>query len=101
MTMTEMMLTLRRSYGVEVVFYTKNSRGVLYEKLFLKILQYLQETLVLESLFKKVAGLKACNFKRHQHRYFPVNIAKFSRLPVLKNIFEWLFFLLFQCLTAA
>ena len=35
---------------------------------------------VLESLFNKVAGLDACIFikKRKQHRYFPVNIAKFS-----------------------
>ena len=32
------------------------------EKLFLKISQYPQETPVLESLFKKFAGLKACNF---------------------------------------
>ena len=34
---------------------------------------------MLESLFNKVAGLKACNFikKRFQHRCFPVNILKF------------------------
>ena len=38
-------------------------------------------TPVLESLFNKVAGLKAYNYnkKRHQLRCFPVNIAKFSR----------------------
>ena len=42
----------------------------------------------LESLFNKIAGLKACNFikKRFQHRSFPVNIAKFLRKPILKNI---------------
>ena len=36
---------------------------------------------MLESLFNEVAGLKTCNFikKRHQHRSFPVNIAKFLR----------------------
>ena len=45
---------------------------------------------MLESLFKKVAGLKACNFikKRHQQRRFPVNIVKFLRTHILKNIRE-------------
>ena len=28
--------------------------------------------------------------KRLQHRCFPVNIAKFSRAPILKNIWEQL-----------
>ena len=47
-----------------------------------------RETPVLKSLFNKVAGLKACSFikKRLQHRCFPVNIAKFLRAPILKNI---------------
>ena len=43
------------------------------------------------SLFlNKNAGLQSWNFikKRFQHRCFPVNIAKFSRTPVLKNICE-------------
>ena len=53
-----------------------------------------------ESVFKKFtnlkvkqqcwsfAGLKACNFikKRLQHRCFPVNLMKFLRTPILKNI---------------
>ena len=45
----------------------------------LKISQYPQETPLLESLSKKIAGVKACNFikKRPQHRCFPVNITKF------------------------
>ena len=62
--------------------------------MFLKVLQYPQETPVLESLFKKVASLKVCNFikKRPQHRCFLVNIAKFLKLPILKNIFERLLF---------
>ena len=36
---------------------------------------------MLESLFNRVAALKACNFikKRLQHRCFPVNITKFLR----------------------
>ena len=39
-------------------------------------------------LFLIKEGLKACNFikKRLQHRYFPVDIAKFLRKPILKNI---------------
>ena len=49
---------------------------------------------MLESLFKKVAGLKACNFikKRPQHRCFPVNITKLLILLILKNICERLLF---------
>ena len=62
------------------------------KKLIFKILQYPQETPVLESLFKKIVGLKACNFikKKPQHRCLSVNIAKFLRLPILKNICKWL-----------
>ena len=38
--------------------------------------------------FLKIAGLKACNFirKKPQQSCFPVNIAKFLRLSILKNI---------------
>ena len=45
---------------------------------------------VLESLLNKDVGLQACNFikKRLQHRYFPVNIAKFLRTRILRNICE-------------
>ena len=41
-----------------------------------------------EWLFNEVADLKACNFikKRPQHMFFPVNIAKFLRTLILKNI---------------
>ena len=37
------------------------------------------------SLLNKVAGLQACNFikKKLQHRYFPVNITKCLRTPIL------------------
>ena len=47
--------------------------------MFLNILQYSQETTVLETLFDKIADLHDCNFikKRVQHRCFPVNIVKF------------------------
>ena len=38
---------------------------------------------MLESLFNKVADLKACNFiiKRFQPKCFPVKFAKFSIIP--------------------
>ena len=67
-------------------------------KLFLKILQYTQETPVLESTFKKFTDLQTCNFikKRPQHRCFPVNIAKFLILPILKNICKRLLFNFFN-----
>ena len=43
---------------------------------------------VLESLFNKVAELKACNFIKitHQYRCFPVNIVKFFGTPIWKNL---------------
>ena len=67
--------------------------------MFLKSSQYPQETPVLESLFKNVAGLKVCNFieKRPQNRCFPVNIAKLLILLFSKNICERLLFDFFSC----
>ena len=59
--------------------------------MFLKISQYPQETPALEFLFWKVAGLKVCYFIK-KSRCSPMNIVKFLRLPILKNISERLFF---------
>ena len=58
------------------------------KKLIVKILQYNRETSALKSLLNKVACCKACNFilKRLQHKCFPVNIEKFLRTRILKNI---------------
>ena len=49
--------------------------------MFLIVLQYLQETPVLQLPFNTVARLEACNCikKRLQHRRFLVNISKFVR----------------------
>ena len=49
--------------------------------MFLIVLQYLQETPVLQLSFNIVARLEACNCikKRLQHRHFLVNIAKILR----------------------
>ena len=48
------------------------------------------KTPVLDCLFNKAAALQVCNFikKKLQHRCFPVIIAKFLRIPILKNICE-------------
>ena len=47
------------------------------------------KTSLLESVFSKAAGLQTCNIikKRLQHRCFPVNIGKFLRIPISKNIY--------------
>ena len=47
---------------------------------------------MLESLFKKVAGLKPWNIikKRLQHRSFPVKCAKFLRTAFLTEHLRWL-----------
>ena len=54
-----------------------------------------KKTPVLESLFNKVAGLKAYIFiqKRHQHSCFPVNIAKYLRTDFFIDYLLWLLYL--------
>ena len=56
------------------------------------MLQSSQENICVVVFFNKVAGLKICNFieKKLQHRHFPAKLAKFLRVPILKNICEWL-----------
>ena len=51
-----------------------------------------RKTPVQGSIFNKVEVHQACNFikKRLQHRYFLVNIVKFIRRTILKNISKWL-----------
>ena len=48
---------------------------------------------MLESLFNKAASFQTSNFikKRLQHRCFTLNIAKFLRAAILKNIYKRLF----------
>ena len=55
---------------------------------YLKFREFHWKTSVLESVFNKATGLKACNFikKRLQHRCFPLKFAKFLKAPFLKNI---------------
>ena len=69
----------------------KQPPEVFYKKsCFFYFFWYQQERTVMNSLFKKVADLKACNFNktRPYYRCFPVNIAKFLRPLILKNIYE-------------
>ena len=56
--------------------------------------QFTGETSGLESLFKEVAGLRACKFinKRHQHRCFPEKFAKFLKASFLIEQLPWLLF---------
>ena len=63
------------------------------KKLFLKILQYSQKNTCVRVFFNENPGLQSCNFikERLQHRCFSVNIAKFLRIPILKEIYERLF----------
>ena len=51
-----------------------------------------RKTSVLESLFNKVAGLKARNpiKKRLQYRYFPVKFAKSQGAPFFTEQLQWL-----------
>ena len=60
--------------------------------LFSKIPQYSRKTTVLASVFNKVAGLK--DLKRDYNTTFSVNVAKFLKTPILKNICKRLVFLL-------
>ena len=71
----------------------------MYHKL-KKIRNIYRKTPVLESPFNRLSGCKTCNFlkKRLRHRCFPLNIAKFLRVPILMKICEQLL-LLFLLLT--
>ena len=58
----------------------------------LKVRKYHRKIPVLESIFNKVAGLRACNFiiKKLQQRCFPVKFAKFLKTPFLTEHLRWL-----------
>ena len=53
-------------------------------------------THIFQETFPVSSSLQTCKFskKRLQHRCFPVNITKFLRAPILKNICRWLLLLL-------
>ena len=64
--------------------YRSSRLQMFFKKVFLKILQYLEEN--------TCVGLKACNFikKRLQHKCFPENIAKFLRTTFFIEHLWWL-----------
>ena len=65
---------MRRFPFLEIFDFTEAATGgVLYEKVFIEILQL---------FFNKVVGLRPATLlkKRLQHRCYPVNFAKFPRL---------------------
>ena len=71
-------------------------RSCCIRKLFLKILQYLQEALVLESTFKKVADLQTCNLiKKRPNTGVSCEYGKIFN-TILKNICKRLLFNLFS-----
>ena len=75
-------------FSVQYITTTRTSRSVLFFEIgILKVCNFHRKTLVLESLFSKVASLEAYKFikKRLQHRCFPVNIVNFFRKFYLKN----------------
>ena len=53
---------------------------------------------ILENLQEKNKTENVVIQKRFQHRCFPVNIAKFLRTPILKNICEWLLLVILESL---
>ena len=69
------------------------NRGVSIKSYILKIFALFTGKQLCWSLFNKIAGLKTCNFvkNRLQHNCFPVNIAKFLRAPILRNLYKRLF----------
>ena len=82
--------------GQAFLFAQKQSLDVFYEKRYSQFFfKNHRKTSVLQFLYDKVAGLKTCIFikKTLQQKCFPVNIAKFLKAPILKNICERLLLL--------
>ena len=63
------------------------TRGVLWKKVLLEILQNSQENTFAKVSFNKVAGLRPATLlkKRLLHRCFPMNFVKFLRTTFLQN----------------
>ena len=90
-------LRLDRNDKCRGIMLRKQSAGVFCEKSCSEKFRNIPlETLVLESLLNKAAGLQASRFikKRLQQRHFHMNITKFLRTPILKNICERLLLML-------
>ena len=86
---------LRRTLQVKEQVSEAVARGLQ----FLKVPKLHRKISVLESLFNKVASLKACNSikKRLQYRCFPVRFAKFLRRPFFTEQLQWLLLRFSSC----
>ena len=75
-------------FSMQYITTIRTSRSQMFFEIgVLKVSNIHKKTLVLESLFSKVASLEAYKFikKTLQHRCFPVNIANFLKKFYLKN----------------
>ena len=74
------------------VIYRSNCLDMFFKTGILKNFANFQKNTCVESLFDKVAGLKACSFvkKRLQHTCFPVKFAKFLRTIFFTEHLLWL-----------
>ena len=72
-------------FPIQIFFYRSSHQRCSEKKVFLKISQFNWKTLVLESLFNKLHNFIK---KRLQHSCFLVNITKFLKILILKNICE-------------
>ena len=96
-----MVLVVNFHLGLSLAFYKRSCRRshqmCSIKKTVLKNFAIFTEKHLCWSFFNKSAGLQACNFieKRLHHRCFPVNIAKFLRTPILKNVCKRLLLKLF------
>ena len=94
--------TSKEFYNHIKVLEKYNEQRVLYKKTFLNNFAIFTEKNLFWCLFfNKNAGLQVCNFieNRLQHRCFLVNIAKFLRTHVLKNICEQLLLRVFPSMS--
>ena len=78
---------LKLMYKITIQITEAVTRRYSVKKVFLKIRKNHKKTSVMESLFKNVANLKACNYikKILQHVYLAVNFAKVLRTPFLQK----------------
>ena len=71
------------------VYRTKAAtRGALQKSCSFKFRKLYRKTPVLESLFKKIADLQACNFilKRLHYKCYPLNFVAFRPVTLLKSL---------------
>ena len=94
--------TLKRKFKEQIpqltLLYCDCSFRTSHQTFFYKIFVLKNFTISTGNIWVGVSFLKTNNFlkKKSQHECFPVSIATFSKLPVLKNICERLIFHCFK-----